>query len=144
MIAAGPGPSGIRVVAATADGRILALAADGTAAADDIVPDAPVKALSLIAAGVAYQTGSTVHVVGPAGETTVTLAGAATMVDAAAGRILYQRAGDLGAVTIATGADVQLVDGDRRHPVTGRLDAAGLAWAQGATVNWRPGPLPAS
>jgi hypothetical protein len=143
-IAAGPGPNGIRVVALTADGHILALAADGAPAADDIVPDGPVKALGLIAGGVAYQVGTSVHVVGPAGDTTVELPGAATMVDAAAGRILYQRTGSLGAVTIAGGADVPLVTGTRAKPALGQLEPAGLAWAKGPTVNWRPGPLPQS
>ena len=83
------------------------------------------------------------NIVGP-GETSVTLPGGATMVDVAAGRILYQRAGDLGAVTISNGANVLLVDGTPAQPVLGQLDAAGLAWARGATVNWRVGPLPAA
>jgi hypothetical protein len=143
MIAAGPGPFGIRVVALTADGRIIPLSADGTAAGDDIVADGPVKALRLFAGGVAYQVGADVHIVGP-GATTVTLPGGATMVDVAAGRILYQRSGDLAALTIAGGATVQLVDGSPAKPVLGQLEASGLAWARGTTVNWRPGPLPAA
>jgi hypothetical protein len=149
LIAAGPGPNGIRVVALTAGGHILALGSDGNPVADDIVVDGAVSALRLFAGGVAYQTGSLVHVVGPSGETLVTLPPGSTMVDAAAGRILYQRmrfahAGDLGAVTIATGADVLLVAGSRAKPVIGQLEAAGLTWARGTSVNWRPGPLPAA
>jgi hypothetical protein len=143
LIAAGPGPFGIRVVALTAEGRIVPLAADGTAAGDDIVVDGVVKALRLFAGGVAYQVGNIVNVVGP-GETGVTLPGGATMVDVAAGRILYQRAGDLGAVTISTGADVLLVDGTPAQPVAGQLDTAGLVWARAKAVSWRFGPLPAS
>jgi hypothetical protein len=143
QIAAGPGPFGIRVVALTADGSIVPLAADGTAAGDVIVPEGPVKALRLFAGGVAYQVGSVVEIVGP-GATTVPLPGGATMVDVAAGRVLFTSSGDLGAVTIATGAVVQLVDGSPAKPVQGQLDAAGLAWARGSTVSWRPGPLPAA
>lgn len=144
MVAAGPGPSGIRIAALTAAGHILALDVDGNPVADDIVVDTPVKALRLFAGGVAYQVGSLVHIVGPEGETLVTLPAAATMVDVAAGRVLYQRSGDLGAVTIATGGDVMLVDGSPAKPVQGQLDPAGLAWARGTRVNWRVGPLPAA
>ena len=144
LIAAGPGPLGIRVVALTASGHIVAFAADGSAAADDIVVDGTVRALRLFAGGVAYQVGSQVHILGAGGETLVTLPPAATMLDAAAGRILYQQHGDLGAVTMSGGNDVLLVDGSPAQPVTGQLDAAGLAWTRGKTVNWRPGPLPAS
>ncbi len=144
LVAAGPGPSGIRVVALTAGGSILAFSATGEAAADDIVPDGVVKALELIGAGVVYQVDNVAHIVGPAGDTPVELPPGATMVDAAAGRILYERAGSLGAVTIATGVDVPLVAGTRRQPVHGQLDVSGLAWAAGSTVNWRPGPLPAA
>jgi hypothetical protein len=142
QIAAGPGPFGIRVVALTAEGQIVPLAADGSAAGDNIVVEGVVKALRLFAGGVAYQVGNVVNIVGP-GETSVTLPGGSTMVDVAAGRILYQRAGDLGAVTISNGANVLLVDGTPAQPVLGQLDATGLAWARGATVNWRVGPLPA-
>jgi hypothetical protein len=143
MVAAGAGPNGVRVVALSAAGRILSFSADGSPAADDIIAVGAVKALALFAGGVAYQVGSLVHVVSPAGEELVTLPAGATMVDAAAGRILYQRAGDLGAVTLATGTDTLLVDGTPARPVRGQLDAAGLAWSAGKTVSWRPGPLPA-
>lgn len=142
LVAAGHGPVGIRVVALTMDGTILALAADGKPAVDDLHVAGRVEELRLTREGVAYQTGALVHVVGPGGEALVTLPAGATMVDAAAGRILYARAGSLGAVTIATGTEVMLVSGDRRRPVTGQLDAAGLAWARGSAVFWRPGPLP--
>jgi hypothetical protein len=144
MIAAGAGPNGVRLVALTAADRILALTADGSPAADDIVPVGVVRSLALFAGGVAYQVGSLVHVVAPTGEELLTLPAGATMVDAAAGRILYERAGDLGAVTVATGADITLVDGTPSRPARGRLDAAGLAWSVGKTANWRPGPLPAA
>lgn len=143
MIAAGTGPNGVRVVALTEADRILALTADGSAAADDITPAGPVRALALFAGGVAYQVGSLVYVVAPGSEELVTLPAGATMVDAAVGRILYERAGDIGAVTVATGADVTLVDGTPSRPAHGRLEPAGLAWSIGRTVNWRPGPLPA-
>ncbi len=65
LIAAGPGPFGIRVVALTAEGRIVPLAADGSAAGDNIVVDGVVKALRLFAGGVAYQVGNVVNIVGP-------------------------------------------------------------------------------
>ena len=149
LVAAGPGPSGIRVVALTTGGHILALGSDGNPVADDVVVDGAVGALRLFAGGVAYQAGSIVHVVGPSGESIVTLPPGSTMVDAAAGRVLYQRtrfahAGDLGAVTIATGSDVRLATGSHAMPVIGQLDASGLAWTRGTSVNWRPGPLPAA
>lgn len=142
LVAAGPGPAGIRVVALTADGRILSLTGDGSPAADDIVPEGGVAALRLLAAGVAYQVGTVVHVVGPGVEQQVTLPARATMVDAAAGRVLYQRRGALGAVVLSTGEDVPLVEGSPRAPVLGQLEPSGLAWANGSTVFWRPGPLP--
>ena len=103
----------------------------GAPAGDDIVVEGVVKALRLFAGGVAYQVGNDVHIVGPGGETTATLPGGATMVDVAAGRILYQRAGDLGAATISTGTTILLVDGSPAQPVLGQLDATGLAWARG-------------
>jgi hypothetical protein len=143
MIAAGPGPNGVRVVVLTSAGKILAFGADGNPAADDVVPSGPVRALRLFAGGVAYQIGSLVYVLTPTVEQLVTLPGGATMVDAAVGRILYERAGDIGATTIATGSDVLLVNGTPAKPAHGQLEAAGFAWTSGSTVNWRVGPLPA-
>jgi len=64
------------------------------------------------------------------------------MVDVAQGRILWTRAGDLGATTIATGKSERLVDGTNASPVYGQIEPRGYAWAQGKLVRWRSGRLP--
>lgn len=143
LVASGRGPNGIRVVAYTSAGSIVALTASGVAGADDIVVKEPVRSLRLFRAGIAYQVGDLVHIARAGGETLVDLPVGATMVDAAGAHILYQRAGGLGAVSVADGRTEMIVDGTRAQPAAGQLDAAGFAWAQRAAVSWRAGTLPA-
>ena len=142
LIAAGPGPFGIRVVALTAEGRIVPLAADGTAAGDDIVVDGVVKALRLFAGGVAYQVGNVVNIVGPGRDRR----------DAPGRRDDGRRRRRTDPVPARRRPRRRhhlhrgqrgLVDGTPAQPVLASSTRPVSHGPAAKTVNWRVGPLPA-
>jgi hypothetical protein len=102
------------------------------------------KALGVLLSGAAIQVGNEVAVVPPGAQEapSMPLPRGTTMIDVAQERIVWERAGDLGATTIATGMSVRLVDGSPARPVLGQLSPVGLAWAQGRVLRWRAGRLP--
>ena len=133
-IAAGPGPNGLRVAALLSNGLIVGLDAAGqTVTTVDTFPGGSVTALRVSPRGIALQARNEVHLDGVA----VVLPRGASMVDLAQGRVLWTRAGDLGATTIATGKSVRLVDGTPQGPGYGQIEPHGLAWSLGRRVNWR-------
>ena len=127
----------IVVAALLADGTVVGLGSGGE---QHIAWDPPgtVTALGLDdLVGIAVQVGREISF--PGGE--VMLPSGAVMVDLAQGRILWTRAGDLGATSV-TGKTTRLVDGTPTNPAFGQLDARGAAWARGRAVRWRAGRLP--
>jgi hypothetical protein len=142
-LAAGAGPGRWREAALQHDGTVVVLDRAGRPVHEVGFERGLVRAIRLASEGLLAQTSRTVIVSRPAGErATVRLPAGAVMVDAAQGRILWTRAGDLGSTSIRTGASTRLVDGVQASPVLGQLEAPGLAWAQGRVVSWRAGALP--
>ncbi len=142
-LAAGKGPSGIRVVAALASGTVVALDGNGSTVTEFPYPAGQVKAVRLTSTAVVVQAGNEVEFLTPGpGGASVTLPGGSVLLDVAQGRLLYTRQGDLRARGILAGPDVLLADGTPGKPARGQLEAPGFAWSLGKRVNWRPGPLP--
>jgi hypothetical protein len=138
-IAAGPGPNGVRVAALLASGLVVGLDRGGQNVTTlDRFPASPVAALRVTPRGIAFQEQNEVEF----DDALVKIPRGATMVDVAQGRILWTRAGDLGATTIATGRSVRLVDGTPEKPACGQIEPQGVAWSVGRAVRWRGGALP--
>ena len=138
-IAAGPGPNGVRVATLLASGLVVGLDGRGqNVTTSDRFPASPVAALRVTTRGIALQEQNEVHF----DDALVKLPRGAKMVDVAQGRVLWTRAGNLGATTIATGTSVRLVNGTRGRPTYGQLEPLGIAWSVGRAVRWRPGALP--
>lgn len=144
MIATGPGPPGCFVAVLLTSGVLLCLDRAGTATPSGAYPVRSVKALGVLPSGAAIQVESEVAIVPPGAdeEPRLALPPGATMVDLGQERIVWERGGDLGGTTIATGTSVRLVDGSPARPVLGQLSPNGLAWAQGRVLRWRAGRLP--
>ena len=144
LIAAGPGPPGCVVAVFVASGALLCLDRAGAVTPSTAHPTKSVKALGVLLSGAAIQVGNEVAVVAPGAQEapSMPLPRGATMIDVAQERIVWERAGDLGATTIATDMAVRLVDGSPARPVLGQLSPVGLAWAQGRVLRWRAGRLP--
>jgi hypothetical protein len=125
------GHSGVAVAVLLANGRILGLDRSGRELVSREVGPT-ITAIGLDDRfGIAVQDRNIVRFPGRS----VTLPAGALMVDVDRGRVLWTRAGDLG-MTSFTGATRRLVDGTRRRPAYGQIDAVGTAWARSHTVHW--------
>jgi hypothetical protein len=137
-IAAGNGGR-LRVAALLESGLLIGLDARGQHVVTvDVSPPGSVRAVRVSGLGLAFQIGREVDI----GDVAVKLPAGATMVDVAQGRVLWTRAGDLGATTIATGKSVRLVDGTPDTPAFGQIEPQGIVWSLGRAVRWRAGALP--
>ena len=131
------GRFGVIVAALLTNGTIVGLDRSGRERLREAVP-VTVSAIGLDdRIGLAFQNGSLVRF--PGGS--VTLPAGARMVDLGEGRILWVRTGDLGLTTLR-GVTTRVVDGTPTRPAYGQIEPAGLAWAAGPTLRWRPAPLP--
>jgi hypothetical protein len=137
-VASGRGPRGIRVAALLGDSVVVGLDSRGLQAVVSDYTRSVVTAVRVSWRGLVVQTGNDVRI----GSTGIPLPSGATMVDVAQGRILWTRAGDLGATTIATRTSERLVDGTPAKPAHGQLEPHGIAWSIGRLVRWRAGALP--
>ena len=135
-VAGGRGPKGVRVAALVGD-SVVGLDRDGEQVVVWEYTGRVVTTVRVSWRGLVVQAGGDVYI----GNRRIPLPAGATLVDVAQGRILWERAGDLGATTIASGRSQRLVDGSPSRPVRGQLEASGLAWAKGLTVRWSPGLL---
>lgn len=137
-IASGRGPRGIRVAALQGDHVVVGLDRDGRQVVVWEYTRSIVTAIRVSWRGLVVQAGDDVYI----GSTRIPLLSGATMVDVGQGRILWERAGDLGATTIATSTSERLVDGTPLRPAYGQLEPQGIAWSVGRFVRWRAGSLP--
>ena len=136
-VAGGRGPKGVRVAALLGDNVVVGLDRDGEQVVVWEYTGRVVTTVRVSWRGLVVQADGDVYI----GNRRIPLPAGATLVDVAQGRLLWERAGDLGATTIASGRSQRLVDGSPASPVRGQLEASGLAWAKGRTVRWSPGPL---
>ena len=139
LVAAGIGPGRARVVAALGDGRVVTLSADGRVLGT-LPAGAAVVALGLALPGAIVQRSRDVTV----GGDTVTLPAAAVMRDYRQGRVVYASGRQVRSRRVSTGADalLQVVAVRPGQRPLFSTDAWGSAWATGASVSWRAGPLP--
>lgn len=138
LVTAGVGPGRARVAAALDDGRVVTLSDEGSVLRT-LPADGPVAALRLVLPGSIVQRGRDVTV----GSETVTLPASAVMLDYRQGHVVYASGRLVRARRVATGADVLLRTVAVRpgqRPLFS-TDAWGSAWASGASISWRAGPL---
>jgi hypothetical protein len=132
------GRFGITVAALLSNGEIVGLDQSGEEEFTMTFQPGAVAAVELDRLlGLAVQVGG--QVTFPGGE--VTLPPGARMVDFGQGRVLWVRAGDLGATTVA-GKTRRLVDGTPERPASGQIEPQGIAWSVGRAVRWHPGAPP--
>ncbi len=142
-VAAGHGPRNWRVAALQDDGTVVVLNGSGTPVYDPSFERGHIRAVRLAPSGLIVQMKQNAIISKPSVDhVVVPLPTGALMVDVAQGRILWTRAGDLGATTIATGKSVRLVDGTRARPAYGQIETRGVAWSVGRVLRWRGGALP--
>jgi hypothetical protein len=139
LLATGTGPRQARVVAALADGRVVTLSRDGQIVATGEEGPGAVAAIALGLHGPVVQVGRTVTV----GTATVTLPGGGVVLDYRQGTVVYRKGTQVRSRVVSSGADslLQVSAVKPWQPLPFSTDTAGSAWAKGATVSWRSGPL---
>jgi hypothetical protein len=139
LLTAGTGPGQARVAAALADGRVVTLSLAGDVLATDQRKLATVAAIALGLPGPVVQVGRTVTV----GTSSVTLPTGALVLDYRQATIVYREGSQVRARVVPSGADslLQVISVKPWQTLPFSTDSLGAAWAKGATVSWRSGPL---
>lgn len=139
LLTAGTGPGQARVAAALADGRVVTLSRTGEILATDRRAPATVAAIALGLPGAVVQVGRTVTV----GTSSVSLPTGGLVLDYRQGSLVYRKGTQVRARVVSSGADspLQVIAVKPWQPAPFSTDSLGSAWAKGATVNWRAGPL---
>jgi hypothetical protein len=136
-VAAGAGPRNWRVAALQDNGTLVVLNGAGTPVYDASVEGEHVRSVRLAPLGLIVQMKQNAIISKPSlDHVVVPVPAGALMVDVAQGRILWTRAGDLGATRIATGKSVRLVDGTLEKPAHGQIEPQGVAWSVGRVLRW--------
>jgi hypothetical protein len=139
LLTSGPGPGPARVLAALANGRVVLLSRTGAVLSEDEYEPGSVRAIALGLGGPLVQTGADVHVDG----TEVALPARALMLDYRQRAVVYRQGTQVRTRHISTGADrlLRTIPVKPWQPLLFSTDSWGAAWATGATVSWRSGPL---
>jgi hypothetical protein len=139
LLAAGTGPRQARVVAALADGRVVTLSRTGDVVSTNEEQPRTVAAVALGLPGTIVQVGRTVTV----GASAVTLPPGGVLLDYRSGTLVYRKGTQARARVVSSGADslLQVSAVKAWQPLLFSTDTPGSAWAKGATVSWRAGPL---
>jgi len=136
-ITAGAGPYGWTVAALLASGDVAVLDGSGAPARTYTFPPGQAHWIGLAPAGLLVELpGAKVEILRGAATRVVQLPVNGIALDYAEGRLLYRVGQSFRLRQVATGTDVQLLQGSRRRPIAAALDTHGLTWAQGTTVNW--------
>ena len=139
LLTSGTGPGTARVLAALADGDVVLLSRTGAVLRTEAYDPGSVRAIALGLAGSLVQVGNVVHV----GTADVTLPAGALMLDYRQRAIVYRKGTQVRTRHITTGADrlLRAIPVKPWQPMPFSTDSWGSAWATGATVSWRSGPL---
>ncbi len=143
LIAGGSGPGGGRVVAALEDGRVVVLSRLGEVVSDEAHAGVQPVAIALSASGPVVQIGREVTVGSLANAVRTTLPPGARLLDVRQEELVYAVGPKVRVRVVATGDDTLLQTiaiGPRERPLFA-TDTGGSAWARGASVSWRAGPL---
>jgi len=139
-VTAGPGPGNAVVAALRETGDVVLLKPNGTVAWTASYAAGVVKAIALAPQGLVVQLADgSVERRMPARVTwTGTLPAKATMIDYAAGHVLYTVGNQIRSLGTGTGRDSLLLTGAAaRAPTVATLDRTGLAWGRGSTANFK-------
>jgi len=139
LLATGAGPRQARVVAALADGRVVTLSRAGQVVSTGQEGSGTVAAIALGLPGAVVQIGRTVTV----GTSSVTLPTGGLVLDYRQGTLVYRKGTQVRARVVSSGADslLQVIAVKPWQTPPFSTDSLGSAWAKGATVSWRSGPL---
>jgi hypothetical protein len=136
-ISSGTGPYGWRVAALLDTGEVTILNGSGTAVQTYPFEPGAVRWLALAPAGLLVQTAdATVEIHRGAATHTVQLKPNGIAIDYADGHLVYRVGQTFWLRDVASDTDTLLLQGSRRHPIVAAFDSRGLAWTQGAQVNW--------
>jgi hypothetical protein len=141
LLTTGTGPGDARVLAALADGSVVTLSRTGAVLRTDEYGTG-VRAIALGLVGPLVQVGNAVTIGRPTGAK-ITLPAGALMLDYRQRAIVYRQGTQVRKRHIATGADtlLQVIPIKPYEPMLFSTDSWGAAWAKGAAVSWRSGPL---
>ena len=143
LLTSGPGAGAARVLASLADGRVVLLSRTGALLRTDDYEPRAVRAIALGLDGPLVQVGTTVNVGPFADGTKVALPAGALMLDYRQRAIVYRTGAQLRLRHVVSGKDSLLQTFALRswQPLLFATDSWGSAWAKGAIVSWRSGPL---
>ena len=139
LLTSGTLPGTARVLAALADGRVLLLSRAGAVLRTDQYDPGSVRAIALALDGPLVQVGNVVHI----GADDVTLPTGALMLDYRQRTIVYRQGTQVRSRHITTGGDrlLRVIPVEPWQTMPFSTDNWGSAWATGASVSWRSGPL---
>jgi len=137
-VTAGLGPAGAVVAALRETGDVVLLKANGTVAWTASYPAGAVKAIALAPTGLVVQLRGSVERRTPAGVNwTGTLPAKATMMDYAAGHVVYSVGNQIRSLGTGTGRSSLLLSGAAaKVPTVATVDREGFAWGRGSTANF--------
>lgn len=143
QLASAAGPGAARVIASLADGRVVLLSRTGAVLRTDEYEPRAVRAIALGLVGPLVQVGATVNVGPVAGGTKVVLPAGALMLDYRQRAIVYRQGTQLRMRHVGSGQDslLQVFALRTWQPMLFATDSWGSAWAKGASLAWRSGPL---
>jgi hypothetical protein len=144
LITAGRTYGSGRVLVSLADGRVVLLSGAGAAIHTDLFAPGTVRAIALAPAGQVVQAGRNVYVGPPSGRAlTDELPAGALMLEYRERAVVYRLGVQARKRHLPTGADtlLQVFALEPFQPMLFSTDSWGAAWAKGATVSWRSGPL---
>ena len=139
LLTSGTVPGTARVLAALADGRVVLLSRLGAVLRTAQYDAGSVRAIALGLDGPLVQVGNLVHI----GPTDVTLPAGALMLDYRQRAIVYRQGTQVRSRHVATGSDrlLRVIPVKPWQTMPFSTDNWGSAWATGASVSWRSGPL---
>ncbi len=145
LLTAGPtvgGPDTTSVMAALGNGKVVQISRSG-ALRSTAIYTLPVRAIRLATVGTVVQLAGQVQLTTNSVGTSVSLPAGAQMLDYRQRAIVYRQGVQVRLRKVATGADtlLQVIPVKPWQPLLFSTDTGGAAWAKGATVSWRSGPL---
>lgn len=136
------GPDTTSVMAALANGDVVQISRSGANRSTDAYT-LPVRAIHLATVGTVVQLAGQVRLTTASVVTRIPLPAGALMLDYRQRGIVYRQGTQVRLRKVATGSDtlLQVIPVKPWQPILFSTDSGGVAWAKGATVSWRSGPL---
>jgi hypothetical protein len=136
-VTAGLGPGGAVVAALRETGDVVLLNANGTVAWTASYPAGAVKAIALAPTGLVVQLAGSIERRTPSGVNwTGKLPAKATMIDYAAGHVIYSVGTQIRSLATGAGRDSLLLSAAPKVAIVATVDREGFAWGRGASANF--------